>query len=99
MKDAVANIETHVPDEGVVDDRNTMEAQLTGVSKDWQPSGHFSVQVKKYLSGLDYPVSRDELYNHAQVNGASHEVLERFGSLRGSIYPTAAEVHSALAAH
>ena len=39
------------------------------------------IQMQKYLSGMDYPASKDELVEHARSKGADEEVLNRLESL------------------
>lgn len=38
------------------------------------------IQVQKYLSGIDYPASKDDIVSKAEQEGADGEVLE---ALRG----------------
>jgi hypothetical protein len=39
------------------------------------------IQMQKFLSGVDYPASRDQLVEHARQQGADSEVLERLKQL------------------
>lgn len=39
------------------------------------------VQLQKYLGGLDYPVSREDLVRRAQQKGADQEVVRTLRSL------------------
>lgn len=39
------------------------------------------VQLQKYLGGLDYPVSREDLVRRAQEKGADQNVLSTLRSL------------------
>jgi hypothetical protein len=39
------------------------------------------IQLQKYLGGLDYPVSREDLVRRAQEQGADQEVLNTLRSL------------------
>jgi hypothetical protein len=39
------------------------------------------VQLQKYLGGLDYPVSKEDLVRRAQEQGADTEALETLKSL------------------
>lgn len=93
---AKKSTETHIPTVGVVDDRNTVEGQLIG-AKTSRPSPHFAVQIKKYVGDLHYPATREELYNHAKVNGAPVAVLEKLDYLPQNVYQSAQDVHDALA--
>jgi hypothetical protein len=40
------------------------------------------VQVQKFLGGIDYPTSKEQLINHAKQQGADQEVQETLESLR-----------------
>lgn len=39
------------------------------------------VQLQKYLGGIDYPVSKDELVRHAKEKGADQEAQKTLESL------------------
>jgi hypothetical protein len=39
------------------------------------------VQLQKYLGGLDYPVSREDLIRRAQEQGADNNVMQTLRSL------------------
>ena len=39
------------------------------------------IKMQKYLSGINYPASRDELVEHAKSAGADQEVLEHLHNL------------------
>lgn len=39
------------------------------------------VQMQKFLSGVDYPASRDQLVEHARSKGADDDVLEHLKQL------------------
>lgn len=39
------------------------------------------IQMQKFLSGIDYPASRDKLVEHARKKGADEEVLRKLESL------------------
>ncbi|HKN99142.1 MAG TPA: DUF2795 domain-containing protein [Pseudonocardiaceae bacterium] len=39
------------------------------------------VQMQKFLGGVNYPASRDDLVEHARSAGADDEVLEHLRSL------------------
>ncbi len=49
--------------------------------------------IQLYLKGIDYPVSRDELINHAKSNGAPDNVMSFLNRLpeREYRYPTDVE--------
>lgn len=46
-------------------------------------SDHSPVQVQKYLKGVDYPASKDDLVNKARANGAPEEVMRVLQQLPG----------------
>jgi len=39
------------------------------------------IQMQKYLSGVDYPCSRDELVEHAKSQAADDAVLRGLGAM------------------
>jgi hypothetical protein len=39
------------------------------------------IQLQKFLKGVDYPASKDELVRHAKENGADETVMEALGAL------------------
>ena len=39
------------------------------------------IQMQKYLSGVSYPASRDDLVRHAEQQGADEEVLENLRTM------------------
>lgn len=49
------------------------------------------IQIQKYLSGIDYPVSKDDLVANAQEQGAPDDVLDTLRNLPGDSFdaPTA----------
>ncbi|PXY23521.1 DUF2795 domain-containing protein [Prauserella sp. PE36] len=44
------------------------------------------IQMQKYLAGVDYPCSRDDLVEHARSKGADDDVLEHLRSLPERTY-------------
>ncbi|MFI6133392.1 DUF2795 domain-containing protein [Micromonospora sp. NPDC051141] len=54
-------------------------------------------QVQEFVSGLDYPVSREDLVRWAQENGASTETLQMLRTLPAEEFDTPAELGEALA--
>ncbi|MFF5992706.1 DUF2795 domain-containing protein [Prauserella flavalba] len=44
------------------------------------------IQMQKYLAGVDYPCSRDDLVEHARNKGADDDVLEHLRSLPERTY-------------
>ena len=39
------------------------------------------IQIQKYLGGIDYPVSKDTLIEHARSKGAPDDVIEALTAL------------------
>ena len=39
------------------------------------------IQVQKFLSGMDYPASKDEIVNHAKSKGADDNIMQTFQQL------------------
>jgi hypothetical protein len=39
------------------------------------------IQVQKFLGGIDYPVEKEKLVEHARSNGADDEVMETLEAL------------------
>lgn len=54
------------------------------------------IQVQKYLKGVDYPASREDLVAHAEDQGADEDVLDLLDQLPEDEYETPAEVSKAL---
>ncbi|EHR51430.1 Protein of unknown function (DUF2795) [Saccharomonospora marina XMU15] len=44
------------------------------------------IQMQKYLSGVDYPCTREQLVEHARSKGADEEVLEHLRALPDRTY-------------
>jgi hypothetical protein len=44
------------------------------------------VQLQKFLGGVDYPCSRDDLVQYARGNGAPDEVLQQLQDLPEQTY-------------
>lgn len=54
------------------------------------------VQLREYLAGLDYPVSREDLVRWGQENGASTEMLQALKALPPEEFDSPAELTEAL---
>lgn len=54
------------------------------------------ISVQKYLKGMDYPASKDELIDHAEEQGADDEVLDLLEQLPDEEYETPADVSKAI---
>jgi hypothetical protein len=50
------------------------------------------IEVQKSLKGIDYPVHKKDLIQHAKKLGGSDKVLEALESLPDKEYTTAADV-------
>ncbi|EKE18824.1 MAG: hypothetical protein ACD_9C00221G0005 [uncultured bacterium] len=50
------------------------------------------VELQKYLSGVDYPASKDQLIQAAQDNDADQEVFDTLNNLPDKEYESPAEV-------
>ncbi|MEV0000664.1 DUF2795 domain-containing protein [Micromonospora sp. NPDC050980] len=55
-------------------------------------------QLREFLTGLDYPVSREDLVRWGQENGASTEALQVLRTLPAEEFDTPAELGEALVA-
>jgi len=54
------------------------------------------IQIQKYLKGVDYPASRDDLISQAEEQGADDEILELLAKIDDQEYETPAEVSKAI---
>ncbi len=54
------------------------------------------VQLQKYLKGLDYPASKDEIVGHAERHGADQNALGTLRRLPDEKYQTPADVSQAV---
>lgn len=50
------------------------------------------IQVQKYLGGIDYPVSRQQLVDHAKDAGAPEEVLNALQNIPDDEYTSPTQV-------
>jgi hypothetical protein len=55
------------------------------------------IEVQKYLSGMDYPASKEQLVEHAKSKGASKEILDELDRLPDEEYDGPNRVSSAVA--
>jgi hypothetical protein len=55
------------------------------------------IEVQKYLSGVDYPATKDQLIEHARKQGAPDGVIEALSSLPDDEYDGPNKVSSAVA--
>jgi hypothetical protein len=56
------------------------------------------IQAQKYLKGVDYPVSKEDLVEHAKREGADKELCEHLEKMPGDKFETPAEVSKAIGA-
>jgi len=56
------------------------------------------IQVEKFLKGVDYPASKQDLVKHAQQQGADQQVLESLKQLPDRNYDGPAGVSKAIGA-
>jgi len=54
------------------------------------------IQVQKYLGGMDYPASKDEIVDHAKSKGADEKVMETLEQLPDDNFQTPADVSKAI---
>lgn len=54
------------------------------------------IQVQKFLDGMDYPVSKDDLVKYAQGKGADENVLNTLRRLPEQDYETPVDVSEAI---
>jgi hypothetical protein len=55
------------------------------------------IQVQKYLSGMSYPATKDQLVEHAKKKGAPKDVLEELSRLPDEEYDGPNRVSQAVA--
>ncbi|NJK78511.1 MAG: DUF2795 domain-containing protein [Chloroflexaceae bacterium] len=54
------------------------------------------IQLQKFLKGMDYPASKQELIDQARQNGADDNVLNTLQQLPDEEYQTPADVSQAV---
>lgn len=54
------------------------------------------IQVQKYLSGMHYPASKDEIVDHAKSQGADEKVIQILERLPDDDFETPADVSQAI---
>ncbi len=55
-----------------------------------------SAELEKYLKGIDYPASKDDLLQKARSNGAPDEVIDMINGLTESKFNSPIDVSKAL---
>lgn len=54
------------------------------------------IQAQKYLKGVDYPVSKEDLVEHVRRNGADEGLCSTLERMPGKEFQTPAEVSKAI---
>jgi hypothetical protein len=54
------------------------------------------IQVQKFLGGMDYPATKDEIVNHAKSKGADENIMDTLEQLPEDDYETPADVSKAI---
>lgn len=54
-------------------------------------------EIHKYISSLAYPCSRDELADHARINGANENVVQAIHGLPYDYFTSPYDVRDAIA--
>jgi hypothetical protein len=88
----------HIPDEGAVDDRGTMDSQLlSGRTKSSSVPRSIAAQIRTCLKDMKYPATKDELFVHAASRGASRNALSHLRTMERELYDSVADVDNELA--
>lgn len=54
------------------------------------------IQIQKYLGGVNYPASKEDLVNKAKQEGASQDVLQTLQRMPGEKYNSPNDVSQAI---
>lgn len=54
------------------------------------------IQVQKFLGGMDYPASKDEIVSHAKSKGADENIMQTLEQLPDEDFETPADVSKAI---
>jgi hypothetical protein len=54
------------------------------------------IQVQKFLSGMDYPASKEEIVDHAKSKGADENIIQTLEQLPDESFETPADVSKAI---
>lgn len=54
------------------------------------------IQVQKFLSGMDYPASKEEIVEHAKSKGADENIMQTLEQLPDESFETPADVSKAI---
>jgi len=55
------------------------------------------IEVEKFLQGIDFPASKQDLIQHAEDNNAPHRVIEVLNQMPDEEYGNAADVAKGIA--
>lgn len=81
-----------IPSRGAVDDRNTIDSQITSTLNS-SPLTHMLVsKTREYLQGMEYPASKIGLYQFARRTGAPEILLQVIDKLPPKSYRSLANV-------
>lgn len=53
-------------------------------------------QVQQYLSGMDFPASRDDVVRHAKANGADERICDMLAQLPANHFESPTDISSAI---
>lgn len=54
------------------------------------------IQVQKYLKGIDYPVTKKDLIEHARKNNAGDDIISMLEGIKSNKFNDPADVSKAL---
>ncbi|WNZ26048.1 DUF2795 domain-containing protein [Leptolyngbya sp. NK1-12] len=54
------------------------------------------IELQKYLKGMNYPASKDDLIDHAEEQGADDDILDLLEQLPDEEYETPTDVNQAV---
>jgi hypothetical protein len=54
------------------------------------------IQVQKFLSGMDYPATKEEIVDHAKSKGADENIMQTLEQLPDESFETPADVSKAI---
>lgn len=54
------------------------------------------IQIQKFLKGMNYPASKEEVISHAKEHGADKEVLNTLNRMSDDEFETPADVSKAI---
>ena len=54
------------------------------------------IQVQKFLSGMDYPATKEEIVDHAKSKGADENIMRTLEQLPDESFETPADISKAI---